>query len=269
MPETWEPLDDAGQPLRNQALLDAMDAVAAEDTPGRRALLFQLLLDSTLIAVTSDGPDTPAICQTQPEEPLGLVTLVEDDGSEALPVFTSASEVLSWLPDGAAVVTLPGRDLLRMAAAAGTSKFVINMCTPPAFGYLDRHEIEALAKDRLPIGPGGDALPDGARVRIDPPLEPPSSLTVMALFIALLAEPAAEQAWFFRLWQDDSPPDLCIAVRMTPGGTGDQAEAALRAIVRRAASQSDETKALPFVLAHAGLRAKLEAGGGQLFFQRP
>jgi hypothetical protein len=39
MPDMWEPTDETGQPLRNQALVDAMKAVSVSDTAERRALL--------------------------------------------------------------------------------------------------------------------------------------------------------------------------------------------------------------------------------------
>jgi len=43
--------------VTNDALLDAIRAVQREDTPPRRTLLYQLLLDSTLLVPMQPGKD--------------------------------------------------------------------------------------------------------------------------------------------------------------------------------------------------------------------
>jgi SseB protein N-terminal domain/SseB protein C-terminal domain len=264
--EMWEPTDNTGQPLRNQALVDAMQAVSIEDTPERRALLFHLLLDSTLIVATPDRPDAPRTRTAQPGEHLNLATLQDSDGT-VLPVFISTAAVLAWRPEGGGIIALPARALLEMASAAGTGKVAINPASA-TFGYLTRPEIQALAKGRLPLGPAGEVVPEATQVRIGIPQEPPGPALLEALSEALRAEPAAERAWYFLMQQGQSEHELCVAVRLAVGVTGERERAAMRAVIDRASGHCEEVKTLAFMVAHGDLQANLQAGAGKQFFRR-
>lgn len=113
--------DDTGEPLRNQALVEAMRAVSVDDTPARRALLFQLLLDSRLIVVTPSRPDRPGSRTATGGEHLDLVTLADADGS-VLPVFTSPEAVVAWRPEGRRLrPSEPGRCSSRCRELTGVS----------------------------------------------------------------------------------------------------------------------------------------------------
>jgi hypothetical protein len=259
-----EPVDSSGQPLQNQALVDAMRAVSVEDTPERRALLLHLLLDSTLIVVTPSRPDAPGTRTARPGERLNLVTVQDGDGT-VLPAFTSTAAVRAWRPEGAGIVALPARALLEMASGAGTGKIAINPGSA-TFGYLTRHEIEALAHGRLPLGPGREVVPEATQVRIGIPQAPPGPAALEALGEALRAEPAAERAWYYLMQQGQSPPELCVAVRLAPEVTGDRERAAMRAVIDRAGGHCEEVKTLLFTVADDELQANLEAGAGKQFF---
>jgi hypothetical protein len=63
-----EATDASGQPLTNTALVEAMQNVSVADTAETRALLFRLLLETSLLAVTLDRPDSPrAFSQQVPD----------------------------------------------------------------------------------------------------------------------------------------------------------------------------------------------------------
>lgn len=266
MSHAGEPADSTGQPLQNQALVDAMGAVSIEDTPERRALLLHLLLDSTLIAVTPASPDTPGTRTARPGEQLNLVTLQDGDGT-VLPVFTSTAAVRAWRPAGAGIVALPARALLGMASGAGTGKIAIDPGSA-IFGYLTRQEIEALAHGRLPLRPAEEVVPEPTRVRIGIPQAPPSPAALEALSEALRAEPGAERAWYFLMQQGQSRPELCVAIRLAPEVTGDRERGAMRAVIDRAGGHCEEVKTLLFLVARDDLQADLEAGAGKQFFPR-
>jgi len=266
MPDMWEPTDETGQPLRNQALVEAMKAVSISDTPERRALLFQLLLESTLIVATPDRPDEPRMRTAGPGEHMNLVTLRDADGT-VLPVFTSTAAVLAWRPDGTGIVALPARALLEMALAAGTGKIAVNPGSP-TFGYVTRYEIEALARGRMPLGSAGDVVAQPTEVRIGIPQTPPDPATLNALRKALTAQPVAERAWYYLMQQGQSQPELCVALQLVSGVAQDAERSAMRSVVERAGAESQEARSLLFMVADDHLRASLEAGAGQLFFQR-
>jgi hypothetical protein len=203
----------------------------------------------------------------QPGEHLNLVTLQDSDGT-VLPVFTDTAAVLAWCTDGAGIVALPARALLETASAARTGKIVINPDSP-TFGYVTRYEIEALARGRLPLGPAGEVVAQATDVRIGIPQVPPGPAALGALQKALLAAPGTERAWYFLMQQGASQPELCIAVRLGPGVTGEAERHTMRSIIDRAASESDEIKTLTFMVAHDDdLQASLAAGAGSEFFRR-
>ena len=141
-----------------------MRAVSVQDTPGRRALLFRLLLESTVVVATPEMSGKPGLRTTEAGEHLSLVTFRDGDET-VLPVFTTAAAVLAWRPGRTAITALPARALLEMALSAGTDRIVIDPGSP-TYGYLTRGDIAALARGRLPLGSAGEVVPEQTQVRI-------------------------------------------------------------------------------------------------------
>src|SRR5690242_11294566 len=118
--------------------------VATDDAEETRALLFQLLLDATLVVMT---PPTVAGQRKRLLKPMPttrFVTFHDGDGT-VLPVFTSTSTLLEWRPEGAGYLAVPGRTLFEMAASGGADKIVLDPGSATR-GELTRHEIEALSR---------------------------------------------------------------------------------------------------------------------------
>jgi len=70
------------------------------------------------------------------------------------------------------------------------------------------------------------------------------------------------------MWQGTLQPELCVAVRLAHGVTGDAARRALRTIIDRAGSESPDTRTLKYLVAHDDLQRSLSAGSGMQFFLR-
>ena len=119
----------------------AMRRVAGEDTPEHRRALFELLLETTLLAPTADP--------SPPNAKPGLATLPGENGP-VLPVFTRTDALLAWRPSGYRPVEIVGR-ALHMAARYQTARIEVNPASVPR-GWISRTEIEALAQGRLPLG---------------------------------------------------------------------------------------------------------------------
>ncbi len=77
-----------------------MRRVAGEDTPEHRRALFELLLETTLLAPTADP--------SPPNAKPGLATLPGENGP-VLPVFTRTDALLAWRPSGYRPVEIVGR----------------------------------------------------------------------------------------------------------------------------------------------------------------
>src|SRR4051795_2957565 len=132
--------DGSGQPLENTAIVEAMHNVALHDGEDTRALLYQLLLESTLVVATPDAPETAGEHTAGAGETMTLSTM--QDGDEiVLPVFTSVRTLLEWRPEGGGYAAMPAQAIFEMVAG-GRGPIPLAPPSPP-HGTVPRHEIEA------------------------------------------------------------------------------------------------------------------------------
>ena len=260
-----EATDASGQPLRNTALVEAMRNVSVADTAETRALLFRLLLETSLLAVTPDRPEPPRAWTAGPGEALSLVTLSDSEGT-VLPLFTSAAAVSRWRPEGAGYIALPCAAILEMAAANGTNKIALDLGSPTS-GYLTRYEIEQLARGRLPLG-RSDVVAEATKVRIGRPSVPPPAGALEAVRSQLKAEPTAQRAWYFLMQQGSQPPEMLIAVQFAQGLDPGSVQRAMRRVVDGAGQRSEVVRTLSFLVADDHWQASMVGGSGEEFFAR-
>lgn len=261
------PVDGAGEPLRNTAIVEAMRQVALDDQPETRSMLFQLLLDSTLIAVTPDTPPEPSRHVAKEGETISLVTGQGPDGT-ILPVFTSPDTVLEWRPEGAGYVALPARALFEMAVGAGTATIHLDPGSA-THGIVTRTEIESLARGRLPLGKT-EVIAEATTVQIGRPATPPPPDVLDALRAAFGADGRVERAWLYLMAQGDQPAEVVVAVRFVAGIDTDPARAqeAMRAVIDDAGARSEGVRPFLFVHPEHDLEASLAAGGGVEVYRR-
>jgi hypothetical protein len=242
-----------------------MSSLASQDTPRGRALLFRLLLDATLLAVSPGQPDKPRTFTLTRDTPLRLLT-TSRDGETALPLFTDPSALSRAFPQGAGYVAVPARVLFELAAADGTDKVLLNPGSPTG-GYLTRTEITALARGRLPLG-ATEVVADRTPVRLARPARPLAAEAVVALREAVEAEPSASRAWYFLLQQGPTEPEMAVAVQFAEGIQHTEQRRAMRAIVEAAGLRCNETRGYIFLAAGPDLQNSLGAGSGVELFRR-
>jgi hypothetical protein len=242
-----------------------MRNVSLADNPDTRALLFRLLLETSLLAVTPDRPNEPRAWTAKPGETLNLVTLTDSEGV-VLPLFTSAAAVTQWRPDGAGYVALPSRAIFEMAAANGTHKIALDPGSPTN-GYLTRYEIEQLARGRLPLS-HTDVEAENTEVRIGKPSVPPTPTALDAIRSQLRHDSAAERAWYFLMQQGTQRPELFIAIQFASHLDGDSVRQAMRRVVDGAGQRSEPVRNLSFLVADEQWQASMASGAGEEFFSR-
>ena len=115
----------------NEALVEAMRNVSIEDSPQRSPMLYQLMLESTLIVATAGQPDDSNSTETgdskatthdaatagEPNRSLQLQGGTDEDGTW-VPVFTSLSRLQRWEPTGGTWTAMAGRPLFEMLERA-------------------------------------------------------------------------------------------------------------------------------------------------------
>lgn len=258
------PRDSSGEPLTNAAVVEAMRSVAVDDRPETRAMLFQLLLETTLLVVTPAGPEQPTERTAQAGESLSIVTSSDEDGT-VMPVFTSVETMSRWLTQRAGYLALPSSTLFQMASAGGTGKIVLDPGSP-TWGLVNRYEIEQLARGRLPLGRSGDIVSAATEVRIGKPSDPPSAEALDALRASLDAVTSARRAWYFLLQQGDLAPELCVGIEFDAGVDPDAGP--MRWVIDAAGDASPDVASLSFLVADDGWIASFDNGAGELFFSR-
>lgn len=259
------PIDVSGETLTNVALVEAMKNVSVDDRPDARAILFSLLLETTLLVVTPEAPQRPGARTAQPGEALDIVTLADSDGP-MIPAFTSLESLSRWLTSPAGYLAMPSRALFEIAEANGTNKIALDPGSP-TWGLLTRYEIEQLSRGRLPLGNAGDVVTEPTEIRIGKPTTPPSPAALQALRTQLTQVPSALRAWYFLMQQGDHAPESCIGIHFAVGV--DPRAGVMRQIIDRAGAESDAVRGLAFLVADESLQSDLAGGSGELFFTRP
>ncbi len=259
------PRDETGGPLRNTAIVEAMLNVATDDVEETRALLFQLLLEATLVVMTPPMLNTQRKRLLKPLPKTRFVTFRDDDGT-VLPVFTSTSTLLEWRPEGAGYLAVPGSTLWEMAAAGGADKIIIDPGSDIR-GTLTRHELEALSRHRLPLG-DTEVVAEPVQVTIGRPAVPPPDETIGAVTSALRSQAEVEQAWLCLVKQGGTAPEMVIAVRFDEALDHDAGREVMRAVVDEAGRHDDGVQGLLFVRADDALVTTLSGGAGRELYRR-
>lgn len=249
-------------PLDNTALVEAMRAVALDDSEQNRATLFRLLLDARLIVATRDSPPAPVSRVTDSNEALA-VRMHQDEEGDLLPLFTSVATLQEWLPQGSGYAVLAATVLLQMTMADLTARIVVDPGSFPQ-GILTRFEIAALASGRLPIG-GSELLAAGTELSISPPSPLPPDDVVQAVRDELAAAPEARAAWLFLQHQEGYAPEMTIGVELQDGLEGDAEGAAMQSIADGAFGRSAGVEGLTLMSVTQAQRREIAEIGVEIF----
>lgn len=248
----------APQPPESLDLEGAMRRVAEQDTAEHRRALFELLLESTLLAATVD-PSPPGGGEQ------GFATLAGDNGP-VLPVFTRPDALLAWRPIGFRPVAVTGQALFEMAARYKTARIDVNPASVPR-GWISRTEIEALSEGRLPLGPHEEVAPSG-ETKIGPPAVRPPDALIDAARRALESQPHAVAGWLYSVVQGDGAPQLMVGVQLARGLDQTAEQETMQAIVEETWARAAEADRLRFMVVGGEARKALTGGAGELIFKR-
>lgn len=273
-PGSAGPTDAAGEPLRNTALVEAMDAVARDDRPEARAMLFQLLLESTVVVATSEaGP--PGTRTTEAGEHLSLITGSDEDGP-VVPMFTSVDALLRWMPGGSPYAALPASALAQMVASQPPARIVVDPGSP-TWGIITQQEVEALARGRLPVtdaasvaaGVQTEVIATEMTMRVGLPAQGPPAEVVQALAAALAAQPAADAGYLALMQVGEQQPEVVVGIHLDAATDASQVDGIVHAVMAQVAQVHPYVRELRYLRLEDDLRDMLAAGSGiELFVRR-
>jgi hypothetical protein len=233
-------------------LEDAMERVAADDSEENRVRLYQLLLEAELLVPTDERPTEERTLVATGEESWTVRVLGEDDQGLVVPVFTDVERMLEWEPDGSGYIALEGRALFELAEMNGFGRLVVNPGSA-TLGAIERHEIETLARGRLPVE-GAEQIPAGSRVRIGQAAVRPSAGAIDAVRAALAADQRISGAWLLQIQQPPAAPEHAVAVAFGDDLDDASRSDAFQAVARRAGQHSTEARDFLFVPVDATLK---------------
>ena len=189
--------------LANPDLSVAIKSVAADNTPESRAVLYQTLLQSTLILPTPESEDLSQVEDPQfltEDEALTFMTYENDAGGIVMIAFTDEDAALTWEPEGLPYIGLRGLDLILIAAENQVAEIAINPASPEGY-RMQQDEIAALAEGESPASETAPPVvtAPGTTVLVGPPDEKPPRSWREALTEILTHYPSVESAYLFQL----------------------------------------------------------------------
>jgi hypothetical protein len=218
--------------------------------------LFELLLGAELLVATPDGPEEEEIRVTGEE----LAFLFLEPG--VLPVFTDIERLQDCQPAGCGYAAMAGETLFEIAADNDIARIVVNPVSPAPVP-IERPDIEALGRGRLPVSGGEELIPEGTVLKVGRPAQPLPDDVAEAIRAALASEKRVVAAWLFLIKQQPNPPEHAIAIAFDEGVDAAARAAAIRAVVQDAGDRSVGARVVTFF--PAGTASDQT---GELFFER-
>ena len=255
----------APEPPSNSVLIQAMENAATHDTPERRELLYGVLLDATLLAITPEPPAKPGMHQVDEDQPIRLVTGSDDEG-QLLPLFTDFEAIRAWHPDPQGYVMLPARDVFEHTAATNPCRIAINPGSQIR-GVLTPPEIEALARGRIP-DTQAELLADPVNMTVAKASTPPPREVLDALRSLLQPEKKVIQAWYFEVERDFLFTNSAIAIRFADGTAPAEQDRIMRSVTHETGRAVPAAASFLFQIATPEIVAAMEDGNGDEFYFR-
>lgn len=209
--------DDDGP--TNDELLAALAEVDDEATGPARGRMYEALLDADLIVPVTGEAD--AIREADGDVDLDVPILTAADGRTALSVFSDEEALTRFEPDGMPYVAVGGRALFRLLAGEPPDLVLLNPAGPIGL-ELERDEIAALGRGRVPTAVADDDALEGTQLRIGTP-DPdqvPVGL-VPAIRDALAADPDLVEGYLLTVGSQDGEEDR-IALGIAFSGEPDE-----------------------------------------------
>jgi hypothetical protein len=201
----------------NPALLDAMRAVALNDSPRARKALYRELKAATFLLPQPEPEPglAPGLSWYEDGRPFAALAERDLQGRLVLPVFTDTSALFAWAPPEASYVAMPASILFALVLQVKADVVVINVAGPTG-GELTRGEVLVLAQGGVPGPAGSYTFPEGGQALVRrPDLDPPEQL-VSALWRAAAAQPSVENVYLVDAVFGQGEEHLLAGVEFSP-----------------------------------------------------
>jgi hypothetical protein len=265
------------QPQFDSPLPAAMLAVAHDDSPGNRRVLYEIMFKTWFLVPTrEDPPDTPGFHDIQ-ENTAASFSLEHDSKDQLVAVAFTDEEALRNWNKSIPWIALQGTAFFQAVLSTQAEEIVINPYEPedPASkmirpgGRVTRWEFESLAQGVVPQPqPDDDADAQSAgshSVLVSMPKHMPSAAMFSALAGVAGAFPQAVAMYFAQVGYPDGKSHWTVAVEFAPGVSRLQIEAAMSALVQEARRVFPKKASADFLLASSHLGRSIATTGEKFY----
>ena len=201
----------------NPALLDAMRAVALNDSPEARQTLYRELSAATFLLPQPEPPagEAPGLSWYRKGQPFAALAERDLQGRLVLPVFTDTTALFAWAPPEASYVAMPALALFALMLEVRADIIVINVAGPTG-GELTPGEARILAQGGIPGPDGSYSFPQGGQLLVGYPDPAPPEGLVGALWRAAAAEPAIEGVYLANAVFGEGNEHMLAGIEFSP-----------------------------------------------------
>lgn len=210
----------------NPGLLNAMRAVALNDSQETRQALYQEFLAATFLLPQPEPPlgQSPALSWYTEGEPFTALADHDLQGRLVIPAFTDTTALFAWAPPDTSYVAMPAAAVFSLMLNVKADVLVINVAGPTG-GELTRGEARILAQGGIPAQDGSYAFPEGGTLHMRYPDPAPPDDLVSALWRAAAAQATIEAVYLVSAVFGQGEEHLLAGIEFSPmPGSQDLAE---------------------------------------------
>jgi hypothetical protein len=236
-----------------------MLAVAHDDTPQNRRLLYESMFKTWFLVPTREEPqEKPGFHDIQPDTATSFSLEHDSNGLVVAVAFTDEEALRNW-NKSIPWVALQGTGFFQAVASTQAEEIVINPYEPEnpesrmirPGGRVKRWELESLAQGVVPQPPDDEAKAQDAAsqsVMVSMPRHMPSAEMFSQLSRAAAAFPQVVAMFFAQISHPTGKSHWAVAVQFAAGVSQEQVDPAMAAVageVRRVLPRKQHTELMP------------------------
>jgi hypothetical protein len=264
------PAADEAPDFANSPLPAAMLAVAKDDSPQNRQILYQSMLASWFVVPTREAPPEKPGFHTTPTNIADSFSLEHDSEGQLVAVAFTDEEALRNWNKSIPWIALQGTALFQAAVSTEAEKIVINPYEPAnpeskmirPGGIVTRWEFETLAEGKIPEK-GSTEEPKSVLVTMPKQMPTPEVFNAMGAAASKFADVVA--MYFAQVTYPDGEPHWTIAVEFAAGTSVKQVKHAMAALVKAARQVVPKSVTADLVLASSALGQSVKTTGKKFY----
>lgn len=257
----------------NSPLPAAMLAVAKDDSPQNRQILYQSMLASWFVVPTREEPHDKPGFSAVPANVADSFSLEHNSAGQLVAVaFTDEEALRNWNVN-ILWIALQGTAFFQAVASTEAEEIVINPYEPEnpeskmirPGGIVRRWEFEELAEGKIPEKGSAEKVVESQSVLVTMPKQMPAPEVFNAMGAAAGKFADIVAMYFAQVSYPDGEPHWTIAVEFAAGTSAKQVKHAMAALVKTGRHVFPKSVTADLVLASAALGQSIKTTGKKFY----